>query len=119
LRLRPGTNPTSMARHFYQRPPWRRLRAAALRLAGYRCCICGCDVSGKGRARVDHIKARDTHPHLALVLANTRVLCPEHDNMAHREKGTGKTERDARFVDRNCAADGMPLDPMHPWRIGR
>jgi len=70
-------------------------------------------------ARVDHIKARRTHPHLALVLSNVRTLCPEHDNQAHREKGNSRMGRDARFVVRECAVDGMPLDPGHPWRLGR
>jgi 5-methylcytosine-specific restriction protein A len=107
-----------MAQHFYQRPPWRQLRAAALRRDGYRCVVCGCDVSGPGMARVDHIQARETHPHLALVLSNTRVLCPEHDNQAHREKGHRKA-RDARFVVRDCDASGMPLDPNHSWNRGR
>jgi hypothetical protein len=83
---------------------------------GFRCVVCGCSVVGKGQARVDHIKPRRTHPHLAFVLSNLRTLCAKHDNQAHREKGCGgSAERDERFVVKGCGADGWPVDALHPW----
>jgi len=94
---------------FYTAPAWRALRRAALRRDGYRCVVCDCDVSAPGAARVDHIKTRRERPDLALVLANVRTLCPEHDNQAHREKGQGGGPRVERFVLRGCDADGWPL----------
>ena len=37
----------------------------------YRCVVCNRDVSGKGEARVDHIKPLRAYPHLALSLICT------------------------------------------------
>ena len=96
---------------FYRSPEWRELRRQALSRDGYRCVVCRRDISGKGQARVDHIKARRTHPHLALVLSNVRSLCADHDNQSHREKPAGAAARDERFVIRGVDADGWPLDP--------
>lgn len=100
----------------YHSPEWRAIRILALRRDGYRCVICRCSVAGKGQARVDHIHAVKTHPHLALTLSNLRTLCPAHDAQAHREKGGTGGPRNARFVIRECDASGMPSDPNHPWR---
>lgn len=96
---------------FYHKPEWRSLRKQALIRDRYRCVVCGRDVSGKGESRVDHKLSRKTHPHLALSLANLRTLCADHDNQGHREKATGATQRDERFVIRGADAQGWPLDP--------
>jgi uncharacterized protein (TIGR02646 family) len=101
---------------FYTSTEWKRLRAAILKRDGYRCVVCKCDVSGKGQARVDHIKPRKTHPELALDPSNLRTLCSDHDNQSHREKASGALQRHERFVIRGCDADGWPTDPNHPWR---
>ena len=74
---------------------------------GYRCVVCGASVAGKGTYQVDHIQSVRTHPHLALLLANVRVLCVYHHAQRHRDKGV------QRIV--GYGADGMPLNPMHPW----
>jgi 5-methylcytosine-specific restriction protein A len=99
---------------FYQSAAWRALRLQCLIRDKFRCVVCGRSVRGKGNARVDHIKPRSTHPHLALVLSNIRALCPEHDNQGHSEKGakTGAGKRIERFVIKGCDVDGWPLDPM-------
>jgi 5-methylcytosine-specific restriction endonuclease McrA len=67
-------------------PAWREARAEALRRDGWRCTVCGVDISGRGQACVDHIYPLRTHPELALTLANLRSLCVTHDNQGHREK---------------------------------
>lgn len=103
---------------FYVSPPWRHIRRVALHRDGYRCTICGKDVSGPGEARVDHIQAIETHPHLALVLSNLRTLCTYHDSQAHRERRHGGP-RQATFVIKGSNVDGMPIDPAHPWLNGR
>ena len=99
---------------FYASPRWRALRQAALRRDHFRCTICGINVSRKGMARVDHIYARSTHPHLELALHNVRTLCARCDNQGHREKGMDSSMRYARFDA--VGVDGVPLDPNHHWR---
>jgi 5-methylcytosine-specific restriction protein A len=95
---------------FYCSAAWRKLRARALALSHGRCAWCGADVLAKGQSRVDHIRPRRAAPHLALVLANLRVLCPTCDNRRHAEKGQG--ERRALLpVD----ADGRPTSAAHHW----
>lgn len=107
------------ANGFYDSPEWKAIRRLALIRDGYRCTICGGDVRGKGKARVDHIASIHARPDLALALSNLRTLCPMHDNQAHREKPKGNRQRDARFVIRGADASGTPLDPGHPWHQGR
>jgi 5-methylcytosine-specific restriction endonuclease McrA len=102
------------SRYFYHTPAWRSLRNQALARGHWRCVICGISVARPGQARVDHIQPVRTHPHLALTLANLRVLCAKHDNQSHREKGTGSNVRETRFS--GCDARGVPLDPNHHWR---
>ncbi|MGC2853944.1 HNH endonuclease [Novispirillum sp. DQ9] len=102
---------TKRADPFYLSPAWRKLRAQAIKRDGHRCVVCGKDVSGKGAARVDHIKTRRERPDLALDLSNLRTLCSAHDNQGHREKGAGGGPRREAFVVRGCDADGWPLDP--------
>lgn len=96
---------------FYTSPPWRKLRAQALKRDGHRCVVCGRDVSDKGAARVDHIEPRSVRPDLELTLSNVRTLCTEHDNQSHREKAGGGGPRREAFVIRGCDADGWPLSP--------
>jgi 5-methylcytosine-specific restriction endonuclease McrA len=103
---------------FYQTPAWRKARLAALRRDGWRCVVCGDDISGRGQARVDHIRPLRTHPELGLSLDNLRSLCATHDNQGHREKGraVGAHNREERFVIAGCDASGNPIDPAHHWR---
>src|SRR6185436_11356217 len=91
----------------YGSSAWKALRHQALIRDGYRCVVCGTSVVGKGTYQVDHIQSLRTHPHLALSLANVRVLCVYHHAQRHRDKGM------QRIV--GYGADGMPLDLMHHW----
>jgi len=117
----PARNRSGPAVPFLWSKEWRALRLLALRRDGWCCVKCGAYVGGKGQARIDHILPRSTHPHLALVLSNTRTLCASCDNQSHREKGqrgppgTRQERIDIRGADRT----GMPLDPNHPWHNGR
>lgn len=98
---------------FYDTKAWHALRALALTRDRYRCVICDEDVSGKGRARVDHIQAVKTHPHLKLLLSNVRTLCTRCDSQAHRERPLWARSRqgggrEVRFVPKGCGPDGWP-----------
>lgn len=99
---------------FYRTAAWLALRRQALIRDGYRCTVCGIDVSGRGKARVDHIKLRRTHRHLELELSNIRTLCSLHDNQSHREKpnSTKGAQRIERFTIRGADEGGWPLDPF-------
>jgi 5-methylcytosine-specific restriction endonuclease McrA len=98
---------------FYYSAAWRKTKALVLARDGYRCVVCGADVSAPGASRVDHIIARKDRPDFALDPANLRTLCATHDNQAHREKGSRSAVRAERFG--GCDVTGMPLDKGHPW----
>lgn len=93
----------------YNTQRWRDVRLIALQRDGYKCRVCGADVRGKQKARVDHIHSVKTHPHLALELWNLRSLCTTCDNQAHREKGLGGGARIQRFVPIGVGVDGWPI----------
>jgi 5-methylcytosine-specific restriction protein A len=95
---------------FYLTSQWRAIRRRVLRRDNYRCVMCGADVSAVGTARIDHIKPRSTHPHLALDINNLRALCAKRcDNRRHREKGWTEPT--------GCDADGWPLRRTHGGRV--
>jgi 5-methylcytosine-specific restriction endonuclease McrA len=98
----------------YHSPQWPRVRKYVLRRDGYRCVICGADVSASGAARVDHIR-RVTDGGAPFDPDNLRTLCVTHDQQSHREKGTGSKIREERFG--GCDVTGMPLDPRHRWNL--
>lgn len=91
---------------FYLTPEWKADRLAVLRRDNYTCVMCGADVRGKGKSRVDHIKPRRTHPHLARDHSNLRTLCSTCDNQRHAGRGHEPMGTDAT---------GQPLDPTHWW----
>lgn len=93
--------------NFYKSPEWFRARAAAIRKANGKCASCGCNIIGKGKARVDHIRPLRQYPALALDPNNLRVLCPTCDNMRHAEKGRGGVEVE------EIGEDGFPSS----WRF--
>lgn len=102
---------------FFNSAQWHRLRFHALVRDMFRCVICGTDISGMRRARVDHIKPRSTHPEIAYDLDNLRSLCADCDNQSHREKNmrghSGERVERIRGFDRH----GAPLDPNYnSWR---
>jgi 5-methylcytosine-specific restriction endonuclease McrA len=85
------------------------LRAARLRIDGYRCVVPGC---GRLAVVVDHIVSRkiggtDT-------LDNLHSLCRAHDNQV-KEAASGIRRTDGNLIVRDCDADGWPLDQNHPW----
>jgi hypothetical protein len=105
------------ANGFYDTPAWKAARRTALIRDGYRCVICGKDISAKGQARVDHRQPLSTHPHLSLNLDNLRSLCANHDNQGHREKRRRfGSPREEKMIINGCDEDGTPLDPAHRWR---
>ena len=73
------------SRSLYLTPEWKALRRQALARDGGMCVRCG----ATERLQVDHIRPRSTHPHLALDLDNTQVLCI-HCN-SHKGTRTGPT----------------------------
>jgi 5-methylcytosine-specific restriction endonuclease McrA len=95
---------------FYRSPQWRTARRLALRRDGYRCTQCGASVRKLGTSRVDHIQPVRTHPHLALILDNLRVLCASCDNRRHSDKWRGTHDHRAKQlnVTLGCGLDGWP-----------
>ncbi len=71
---------------------WRRLRMVILTKRGAQCECCGATPQDGVRMHVDHIKARRTHPQLALDESNLQVLCEPCNH------GKGNDEKDWRQV---------------------
>ncbi len=100
---------------FYQSSFWKALRKACLERDRYRCAVPGC----RNRAAfADHFPAPHprgaTGPTPADALTNLRSLCPEHDAQV-KEGRDGSRRNGGAFTVRGCDADGMPIDPSHPW----
>jgi 5-methylcytosine-specific restriction endonuclease McrA len=93
---------------FYGSDKWKAARRECLRRARYRCALCGADLRGLGRSRVDHQRTLKESPELALVQSNLRALCVSCDNARHAEKG-------GAAADRGCDADGVPRALAHHW----
>ena len=92
--------------------PWRRFRRAFL-LKHPICAVPGCRAAS---AQVDHIvsRARGGAP---MDPANCQALCLAHHSLKTRiedNPSLGKTDR--RLKAWGCDADGVPVDPTHPWR---
>lgn len=107
---------------FYKTSEWKALRLRVLKRDGYCCVICGNSVAGLGKARVDHIHSRKTHPHLAMNGNNLRSLCIDCDAQSHREKGgvpgtQNYKQRKEYFT--GCDETGWPIDPNHHWNVER
>lgn len=95
---------------FYSSAAWRALRQVALKRDGYRCVMCSVDVSGKGKARVDHVHPVKTHSHLKLRLDNLRVLCGSCDNQRHHFDKLGKGQAPKTFKPKQeTDANGYPV----------
>lgn len=97
---------------FYDSRRWRNARRKALIAAGFKSCIDGSDVSGKGRAHVDHIRERKIAPELQLDPLNLRVMSGSQHNQRH-----AKSFYDPRR--RGCDESGWPKGPAHPWNKWR
>ena len=87
---------------------WQKARAAFL--LAHPCCVM-CEQMGRlsPATVVDHIRPHRGDRTLFWDRANWQPLCKAHHDGAKQqaEKGRGL---------RGCDADGVPLDPRHPWR---
>lgn len=84
------------AKRFYNSDAWKKCRSLALIRDNYLCqeCLkCG-DITPA--VMVHHIKEREDHPELALVLDNLISLCNSCHNKEHPEKGGGKKKQKRR-----------------------
>lgn len=97
---------------YYKTAHWKQLRAARLKLDGYRCVVPGCR---RPAVVVDHIKRRRDGG--ADTLANTRSLCREHDQQV-KERANGQRANGGELRVKGCFPDGSPRDPKHPWYTG-
>jgi hypothetical protein len=103
----------TLARNAYYRSShWKALREAALRLAGHRCAVPGCN--GATGLTVDHIKTRPNsdHPTPLDNLANVRVLCGVCDRKVKELPGG---ERRNGGIIPGADLRGFPVDPNHIW----
>jgi len=91
---------------FYKTAAWRTARAQRLALDRHICTVQGC---GHRALVVDHIKPR------SLAMRDLRSLCRYHDNQV-KEGADGQRRNGGRFTVPGCDANGLPLDPNHPWR---
>ena len=89
---------------YYQTKEWKELRVRALKRDHWRCTVPGCD---RNATHVDHIVPR-RHGGLS-DLINLRSLCVQHD-AGYKERSDG-----TRRGGLGHGADGLPLDPNHPW----
>ncbi len=62
---------------------WTKLRYIVIQKYGRKCLCCGLTPADGIKINVDHIKARSTHPELALEESNLQVLC----NLCNKGKG--------------------------------
>src|SRR5262245_35084681 len=93
---------------FYRTKEWRRARRQALHDYEWRCCKCGCDLVGMGRAaHVHHRKALKRARALATEPLNLLPLCRDcHFEIEHEER-SGPI----------ASIDGSPMSPQHPWNL--
>jgi hypothetical protein len=90
---------------FYQSKEWKRLRAKHLKRFPL-CMVEGCTAPA---TFVDHIETVKAAPHKRLDPANLNSLCAFHH-------GALTAAYDAHRLAGLCDEDGLPLDPMHPWK---
>lgn len=90
---------------FYRTAGWAAIRKRQLARAPF--CYCGAPAT-----EVDHIK-RIKEGGAKRDADNLQSLCHRH----HSEK-TNAEKAGRAWIKRGCDADGMPLDPAHPWHPG-
>lgn len=104
---------------YYKTPHWRNLRRQRLILDGYKCTVPGCPKPAKV---VEHTVTRSDTPYPCEVdrIDLTRSLCRGHDNQTKEiRKGRPERKSGGKHTVTGCDADGLPLDPNHPWRRGK
>jgi 5-methylcytosine-specific restriction protein A len=94
---------------FYLSKEWKNLRLAILQRENYTCRTCG--RREPAGMQVDHIMDRKSHPHLALVPGNLRVLCRPCHTRASTSMGRNGKYRERKFT--KVGSDGFPSDD---WR---
>ena len=72
---RPGKQRHAKRSSVYKTEAWKRLRYEVLTEQKSTCQLCGATPLDGVRMNVDHIYPLNSHPHLALVKSNLRVLC--------------------------------------------
>jgi 5-methylcytosine-specific restriction protein A len=93
----------------YDTPTWKRLRRRQLSREPA-CRLCAQMGRMTAGTIVDHIRPHKGDPVLAYDERNLQVLCKQcHDTAKQKLDKTGQ-------LIGSCA-DGMPLDPNHPWKI--
>lgn len=100
---------------FYTTAAWRQFRAATLKQWPF-CQVAGCTSPS---SHVDHVISRrrgggDFDP------ANVRALCQSHHNAntARRDHPDRRASTEPLRA-KGCDAAGRPLDPRHPWNVGK
>lgn len=93
---------------FYKTKAWREARTRRLALDGGMCTVPGC---GCAAVIVDHLKPR------SLNILDMRSLCRTHDNQV-KEGANGRRRNGGCLTVKGCDANGVPLDPGHPWHKG-
>jgi hypothetical protein len=88
-------------------PDWTKLRAFHIRRHPF-CVVTGC---GKRAAHVDHVVPIRRDPSRRLDPTNLQSLCHKHHSIL-----TAAYDRET--IRGACDADGMPVDPAHPWAQG-
>ena len=107
-----------MTAPFYRSAEWRAFRARILRHRQGVCAVPGCP---RRATHVDHLDPVRTAPSRALDPLNVQALCHAHHSAktAGADGGFGNPRGGgAPLRVKGCDADGVPLDPRHPWRRG-
>lgn len=87
---------------------WAKVRKEFLRK--HPTCWCG-----EPATEVDHIQTIREAPGRRLDVTNLRALCKRHHSRrTMRDQGPNRDKRNATAT----GADGMPIDPKHPWFEG-
>ena len=94
---------------FYSTSAWRKLRGA-YRRAHPLCARCHAKAE-----HIDHVIDIRTAPHLRLDWWNLQALC----QACHNEKTAADEAGRSIRPHGGCDADGMPIDPRHPWAEGK
>lgn len=94
----------------YNTRRWRTLRRNYL-TDNPLCAMCQADGFPRSATELDHIEPHKGNRELFWSLDNLQGLCRYHHRVikARMERGDPR---------RGTSADGLPLDPEHPWNTG-
>ena len=94
-------------RSVYKTEAWKRLRYEVLTEQKSTCQLCGATPLDGVRMNLDHIYPLNSHPHLALVKSNLRVLCSSCN--------WGKGGRNPDDYEGTADADNVTDEWAIPW----